>query len=120
MQAEKLTRQPNAKSARELLTARDLEAMLKIDVKTTHMYVQEGLIPYVRIQSNVKFVREEILDWIKKTELPPGKWKRRPEVPVREQKSPGPQSKREESPSRILNEFGSSDSAERTAHFDEV
>jgi len=71
VQAETLTRQPNAKSARELLTARDLEAMLKIDVKTIYMYVQKGLIPYVRIQSNVRFVREEILDWIEKQSYRP-------------------------------------------------
>ena len=72
MQAETLTREPSAKSARELLTARDLEAMLKIDVKTIYMYVQKGLIPYVRIQSNVRFIREEILDWIEKQSYRPG------------------------------------------------
>lgn len=47
-----------------LLNARDLEALLKIDVKTIYSYVQRGLIPYVRIQSNVRFRREEILKWI--------------------------------------------------------
>ncbi len=47
-----------------LLTAKDLEAMLKIDVKTIYSYVQRGLIPYVRIQSNVRFVKAQILDWI--------------------------------------------------------
>jgi len=36
-----------------MLTAKDLEALLKIDVKTIYSYVQRGLIPYVRIQSNV-------------------------------------------------------------------
>ncbi len=53
-----LTREP------EMLTARDLEALLKIDVKTIYSYVQRGLIPYVRIQSNVRFRRREISDWI--------------------------------------------------------
>ena len=48
----------------ELLTARDLEAMLKIDVKTIYAYVQRGLIPYVKIQSNVRFPKHEILTWI--------------------------------------------------------
>jgi predicted DNA-binding transcriptional regulator AlpA len=48
----------------ELMTAKDLEALLKIDVKTIYSYVQRGLIPYVRIQSNVRFVRRQIFDWI--------------------------------------------------------
>jgi predicted DNA-binding transcriptional regulator AlpA len=48
----------------EMLTAKDLEALLKIDVKTIYSYVQRGLIPYVRIQSNVRFVKREIFDWI--------------------------------------------------------
>lgn len=48
----------------ELLTARELETLLKIDIKTIYSYVQRGLIPYVRIQSNVRFVRAQIFDWI--------------------------------------------------------
>lgn len=48
----------------EMLTARELEVLLKIDVKTIYSYVQRGLIPYVKIQSNVRFVRDDILDWI--------------------------------------------------------
>jgi predicted DNA-binding transcriptional regulator AlpA len=47
-----------------LLNAKDLEALLKIDVKTIYSYVQRGLIPYVKIQSNVRFVKDDILDWI--------------------------------------------------------
>ena len=48
----------------EMLTARDLEAILKIDVKTIYGYVHRGLIPYVKIQSNVRFCKREILEWI--------------------------------------------------------
>ena len=48
----------------ELMTAKDLEALLKIDVKTIYSYVQRGLIPYVRIQSNVRFIRQQIFEWI--------------------------------------------------------
>jgi len=47
-----------------MLTAKELEAMLKIDVKTIYGYVQRGLIPYVRIQSNLRFSRPAILAWI--------------------------------------------------------
>jgi len=38
--------------------------MLKIDIKTIYAYVQRGLIPYVKIQSNVRFPKHEILSWI--------------------------------------------------------
>jgi predicted DNA-binding transcriptional regulator AlpA len=48
----------------EMLTAADLEALLKIDVKTLYRYVQRRLIPFVRIQSNVRFRKCDILDWI--------------------------------------------------------
>ena len=47
-----------------MLTAKELEAMLKIDVKTIYGYVQRGLIPYVRIQSNLRFSKRAILAWI--------------------------------------------------------
>ncbi len=49
-----------------MLTAKELEAILKIDVKTIYGYVQRGLIPYVRIQSNVRFLKQEIFEWIEK------------------------------------------------------
>jgi excisionase family DNA binding protein len=55
----------------EMLTARELEALLMIDVKTIYMYVQKGLIPYVRIQSNIRFRRDEILDWITQQSFDP-------------------------------------------------
>jgi excisionase family DNA binding protein len=50
----------------EMLTARDLEALLQIDRKTIYSYAQRGLIPYVRIQSNLRFRRTEIEGWIEK------------------------------------------------------
>jgi len=52
-----------------MLTAKELEAMLKIDVKTIYSYVQRGLIPYVRIQSNLRFSKPEIQAWIEGTKL---------------------------------------------------
>lgn len=55
----------------EFLTAKDLEMQLKIDVKTIYGYVREGLIPYVRIQSNVRFRRDEIVDWIERQSYRP-------------------------------------------------
>ena len=36
-----------------MLNVKELEAFLKIDQKTIYRYVSLGLIPYVRIQSNI-------------------------------------------------------------------
>ena len=48
----------------EILTAKELEALLKIGVKTTYSCVQRGLIQYVKIQSNVRFLKSQILEWV--------------------------------------------------------
>jgi len=55
----------------EFLTAKELEALLKIDIKTIYRYVQQGLIPYVRIQSNVRFLKYQILEWIEEQNYQP-------------------------------------------------
>lgn len=47
--------------------------MLKIDVKTIYSYVQRGLIPYVKIQSNVRFPKKAILYWIEEQSFRPGR-----------------------------------------------
>lgn len=57
-------RQTNPVGLPEILTAKELEALLRIDVKTIYGYVQRGLIPYVRIQSNLRFRKQEVLDWL--------------------------------------------------------
>jgi len=49
---------------KELLTAKEVEELVRIDVKTIYSYVQRGLIPYVRIQSNLRFLRSEVLAWV--------------------------------------------------------
>jgi len=54
-----------------MLNVKELEALLKIDQKTIYRYVSLGLIPYVRIESNIRFVRQQILAWIEeKSYLP--------------------------------------------------
>jgi excisionase family DNA binding protein len=53
-----------AEESRELLTAKEVEDLLRIDVKTIYGYVQKGLIPYVRIQSNLRFLKSEVLAWV--------------------------------------------------------
>jgi predicted DNA-binding transcriptional regulator AlpA len=54
-----------------MLTAKELEMFLKIDVKTIYSYVQRGLLPYVKIESNLRFVRSEILEWIEEHRFHP-------------------------------------------------
>ena len=62
----------------ELMTAKELEALLKIDVKTIYSYVERGLIPYVRIQSNVRFIKRQIFDRIADHNYRPRAFRSRP------------------------------------------
>ena len=55
---------PPPDDGQELLTAKEVEELLRIDVKTIYGYVQRGLIPYVRIQSNLRFVKSDVLAWL--------------------------------------------------------
>ena len=50
--------------SRDLLTAKEVAKMLAISVKTVYSYAERGLIPHVRIQSNVRFLKAEILSWV--------------------------------------------------------
>ena len=70
-QSHPTERHSSSRHIPELLTAKELEAILKIDVKTIYSYVQRGLIPYVKIQSNVRFVKEQILEWIEQQNYRP-------------------------------------------------
>lgn len=54
-----------------LLSVKELEALLKIDQKTIYRYVALGLIPYVRIQSNIRFRKRQIVRWIEEQQYEP-------------------------------------------------
>jgi predicted DNA-binding transcriptional regulator AlpA len=54
-----------------VLNVKELEAFLKIDQKTIYRYVSLGLIPYVRIQSNIRFVKQQIVGWIEEQNFRP-------------------------------------------------
>ena len=56
----------------ELMTAKEVEELLRIDVKTIYSYVKRGLLPYVKIQSNVRFLRSAILNWMAERQYKPG------------------------------------------------
>jgi len=55
----------------DMLTASDLEAVMQIDRKTIYAYVQRGLIPYVRIESNVRFPKHQIARWLEERSFQP-------------------------------------------------
>jgi excisionase family DNA binding protein len=55
----------------EILTAKELEARLRIDVKTIYSYVQRGLIPYMRIESNARFSKHQVLEWLRERSFQP-------------------------------------------------
>jgi excisionase family DNA binding protein len=70
--ADRMPKTQGSHVANQMLTAKELENMLKISVKTIYGYVQRGLIPYVKIQSNVRFPKEAILQWIEEQSYEPG------------------------------------------------
>jgi len=69
---------------RRLLTAVDLEAWLKVDRKTIWGYVQQNLIPFIRIESNIRFREAEIRAWIKRNHHVPVSMRKRPRSRPRE------------------------------------
>jgi excisionase family DNA binding protein len=61
----------NAEALPEILTAKELEAFLRIDVKTIYSYVQRGIIPHMRIESNVRFSKYQVLEWLRERSFQP-------------------------------------------------
>jgi excisionase family DNA binding protein len=48
-----------------LLTAKELAAILAISPKTLYSYVTRGMIPYFKIESNVRFRAREVAEWLR-------------------------------------------------------
>jgi excisionase family DNA binding protein len=61
----------NFEALPDMLTAKDLEGLLQIDRKTIYAYVQRGLIPYIRIESNVRFSKHQVLQWLSERSFEP-------------------------------------------------
>ena len=55
----------------EILKAQDIAKALQISVKTVHAYAERGLIPYIRIESNLRFPKREILAWLEERSFQP-------------------------------------------------
>ena len=61
----------NFEALPEMLTAKDLEALLQIDRKTIYSYAERGLIPYVRIESNLRFSKHRVARWLEERSFQP-------------------------------------------------
>ena len=48
----------------DTLSAAELATRLRMSVKTIYSYVQRGIIPHRRIESNVLFLESEIAEWL--------------------------------------------------------
>jgi excisionase family DNA binding protein len=62
---------PRPGQLEEMLTAKELQQLLKISTKSLYRYVQQGRIPYVRIQSMVRFPKSQLQEWIKRQTYQP-------------------------------------------------
>jgi PTS system nitrogen regulatory IIA component len=51
-------------SCERLLTAKDLAKILTISEKTIYGYVSRNMIPYYKIQANVRFRAAEVAEWL--------------------------------------------------------
>jgi len=60
-----------------LLTAKELSERLAISEKTIYAYVSKGLIPFIKIQSNVRFRPQAIHEWLALKEYIPAELTRR-------------------------------------------
>jgi hypothetical protein len=49
----------------KLLTAKELSGIINIKPKTLYGYADQGLIPNYKIESNVRFLGREIVDWLR-------------------------------------------------------
>jgi predicted site-specific integrase-resolvase len=54
-----------------MLTAKDLEGLLQIDRKTIYSYAERGLIPYIRIESSLRFPKHRVLRWLEERSFQP-------------------------------------------------
>jgi excisionase family DNA binding protein len=61
----------NFEALPEILTAGELEKFLRIDVKTIYRYVQQGRIPYLRMESNLRFSKHQVLEWLQERSFQP-------------------------------------------------
>jgi excisionase family DNA binding protein len=61
----------NFEALPEILIAEELEKFLRIDRKTIYSYVQRGLIPHIRIESNLRFSKHQVQRWLEERSFQP-------------------------------------------------
>ena len=54
-----------------LMTAKQVASQLAISEKTVYDYVSKGLMPFIKIQTNVRFRAEAIRHWVAQKEYTP-------------------------------------------------
>ena len=59
------------KQSPRLLTAKEVAERLMISVKTVYSLTQRQLIPYVKIESSVRFPEEELIAWLEERAFHP-------------------------------------------------
>jgi excisionase family DNA binding protein len=55
----------------DMLTTKDLEGLLQIDRKTIYAYADKRLIPYIRIESNIRFPKHQVMRWLEERSFQP-------------------------------------------------
>jgi len=63
-----------------LLTAKELAEGLAISEKTVYAYVSKGLIPFIKIQSNVRFHPRAIREWLEQKQYRPAETRQKRQV----------------------------------------
>jgi len=61
----------NFEALPEILTAAELEKFLRINRKTIYSYTKRGLIPYLRIESNLRFSKHQVQRWLEERSFQP-------------------------------------------------
>jgi excisionase family DNA binding protein len=55
----------NYHSSSGLLTAKELAVMLAISPKTLYSYVERNMIPYYKIEANIRFRARDVAKWLR-------------------------------------------------------
>lgn len=63
----------------ELITVQDLSKLMKVAQSTVYLWVTTGFIPCYRLQSTIRFDRQEIETWVKTKREDSQKLRKRPQ-----------------------------------------
>jgi excisionase family DNA binding protein len=57
-------------SSGALLTVADLAELLQLTVKGVYSMVESRRVPFVRVSNRVRFLRSDVLQWLKENRVP--------------------------------------------------